>query len=966
MALLTCAVTLAAIAGCEPDRVVGSQMLGNRVSAVVYPESVSVRTLCGARVVIENHNDGAVAVSYALSPGGSQTQLTLKARLPGLASSDEYLVLTASSGTLYLRSGAVTQQVTFPQVSCPSGPVVPATPPAGVEASLLKAGRVYWAPDSRRGNQLLSLRRFWVGFKDGTAASVRQALFDRLGATVLAGTGTGSMGEGDYLIQMPLPLDSGTIARDRVWNLLLSCSTVVRVGPDGELRVVPSGLAPRDGAGWRNWLLDSVSTAHNGWYLEMGRFPLAWGCSIGTTSTTIATLDLGLIAAQDVNVVTANGVNTSAGFHATRVASIIAARGNNDSGIVGGAWAGVRTIFHDMHDTTSSLNMPLPQRGNSDVLQAMQRAILSHARVVNLSIAIQDSLAAPNSLDRLKDSVKMIKEARNFAQMGRNAWLDTASRRPLLVMSAGNHPYDAWWTLFATMRPIDTTNFWSDKSIVVGGMAYTKTPMFWNSSGNGPLIDIVAPAEHLEAAQGGNTVGVDNGVSFAVPQVTAAAALLLSLDSTLTAADLRSLLISGAVVGGRTVQVGSRSVPVLDAYASLKLLAQRKGLPLCGNRVWADGRTVRIERGTGAPDSLPSNSSPVVDLFTYHGGRKIAVTLANGSRNFYSLSAGTWTLSQNAFVDSFATTVSGAARSATGFSHDSLTRLLVSLVNADLSFADTTQPQLGIELDDQFGTPTWLTTWAVPQSQPALSTVRHAYSVVQAVGLMMPVPATGSLVAARRTARGQIGNPDTSWFELRNQLNLVSRPAWAVDPMGRYAYVAINQQLTRVTGVQSSYRVNCFQPLPDNGCRTVSFAQTTAGVVLVRVNLSTQAVDTLWRDPTANAHALAVSEGGDEISFTLARDTVTWNAAKDSAASAGPWYLQDWQGFTPLSASGPCYAGFRKLSSITTDSTYRSIAPGCSTTFKNHGNTLSSFGLVARTRPSRVDPARRQNGPVRR
>lgn len=264
MPLLTCALTLATLAGCDLDRATASQVLvTDRAAAVVHPESVSVRTLCGARVVIENHNDATVAVSYALSPTGSQTQVTLKARLPGLASRDEYIVLSASSGTFHVQIGTISKQVNFPQASCPSRPVVPATPPEGVETSTMKAGRAYWAPDSSRGNRLISLRRFWVGFRDGTAVNVRQALFDRLGATVLAGTGVGSMGEGDYLIEMQLPLDSGTVARDRVWNLLLSCSAVTRVGPDGDLPIVPAGVAPRDGADRRKWLPSAMVHAES-------------------------------------------------------------------------------------------------------------------------------------------------------------------------------------------------------------------------------------------------------------------------------------------------------------------------------------------------------------------------------------------------------------------------------------------------------------------------------------------------------------------------------------------------------------------------------------------------------------------------------------------------------------------------------------------------------------------------------
>lgn len=954
MALLTCALTLAALAGCEPDRVVASRQLGaDRVSAIAYPESVSVVPLCGSRFVIENHNDAPITVGYSTSSTGSQTSVVLRDRGAGLSFSEEYIVVGPSAGTLYVSVGTRSIRVTYPVAACPSRPAVSAAPPSGIELNVLRAGTAYWAADSARSNRRISLRRFYVGFKAGTPVAVRQALFDRLKATVLGGTGSGSLGEGDYFIEMPLPLDSGMVARDRVWRMLIACSAVARAGPDGEELVVPSGLAPSDGPGWKAWSLYDVDLSHFGWHFEMGHFPAAWGCSVNGRGDSLAIVDLGLKVNSDVNAAIANNVNSdTAAFHASRVASIAAALGNNNTGSVGGSW-GTRVIYYDMRDTSSPVSLVNSQlRATSALGQATQRAVLSGARVVNLSLGYQNPIPA-DTLLRREDSTDVVRSARQLAQNYRNAWSSLSEpRAPLLVVSSANKARDAFWALLPAMRQVDSP-FFSTKMLVVGGMSYSMLPQAWSSSGTGPLIDIAAPAERIHALKGANADDFDSGVSFAVPQVSAAAMLLLGFDSTLTADSLRQLLIDGAIAGGRTVQLGTALVPVLDAYQSLRILARRKGLPICGNRVWADGGTVKIERGTGTPDTLPSNPSPVVDLLTYHGGRKIAVTLANGSRNFYKLSAGTWNPSQSAFVDSFATTISGASRSAAGLSHDTLTKLVVSLVNADLSLADTTQPLLGASLDYS-GSTTWSSTWSVPQLQPPLTTVRHAYTVNQPVGVRMPVTASQSLVIPGRSARGQIGNADTSWFDIRNQLLLVARPGWAVDPMGQFAYVAINQQLTSVSGVQPTFRVNCFTAPPDNGCRTVTLKQATNGVVLVRINLMSHQIDTLWRDPTANAHALAVSESGDELSFTLARDTVTWNAAKDLAVNAGSWYLQDWQGFTPVASAGPCYAGFRKLASIVTDSTYRPIASGCSTRFLNHGNALSSFGLIARTPPSRT------------
>jgi len=83
----------------------------------------------------------------------------------------------------------------------------------------------------------------------------------------------------------------------------------------------------------------------------------------------------------------------------------------------------------------------------------------------------------------------------------------------------------------------------------------------------------------------------------------------------------------------------------LDAYGALTLVAQRPGVPLCRNRVWAANNVLVAERDPVAhtTETLVSlaEAGPGVDVF--HGGRRIEVSTALGDRNrAFELRQGQW------------------------------------------------------------------------------------------------------------------------------------------------------------------------------------------------------------------------------------------------------------------------------------------------------------------------------------
>ncbi|MBK6487011.1 MAG: S8/S53 family peptidase [Gemmatimonadetes bacterium] len=537
-----------------------------------------------------------------------------------------------------------------------------------------------------------------VYFLTATAQSLRQVAIASVNGLVVGGVRLAN-GDGFYVVRLPADTSAATI--DAAIATLSQRAEVRLASRYYTLPVRPSFLRPNDGQGFArsDWNVSSAfawtsSQPRTRWALEGVRAPLAWGCSIGDSLTRVAVLDQGFFTSSIsdlANVVAAPIVNIAADpeDHGTSVASIIGARGGNNTGMTGVAWRAAL----ELRDVTyrDSLLQPvldsLGRRRNKDglpFLQDVQAALLGGARLINLSIG------ANNDTLWRRDTRGLQAAATLNAQM--SIAIETALSAPnladpLLIISSGNVPAgDGFESIFPTLK-----DSLGSRVLVVAAVKRDGTLLTARSGS--ALIDVAAPGEDVALLKrGGNTPQYDNGASFATPIVTGIATLLLSFDPRLSADALRQLIIDGAVRGGR--QAGG--YPIVDAYESLKLAAQRPGAPLCGNRVFIRGDSVFAQR-----DPANNSSDELLGLFPLswpmlaveHGGRAITNHWYAGTGlNTLTFSPTGWTLENRTprFPDS------GFARSGETSSHDADTLLT-------FSWAGTSA--LSVALADSLGAP---------------------------------------------------------------------------------------------------------------------------------------------------------------------------------------------------------------------------------------------------------------------
>ena len=159
-----------------------------------------------------------------------------------------------------------------------------------------------------------------------------------------------------------------------------------------------------------------------------------------------------------------------------------------------------------------------------------------------------------------------------------------------------------------------------------------------------------------------------SGTSFAAPYVTGVAGLLESVDPSTTTDSLRSYILHGAVNGGRAVaEPEGGTKPLLDAYESLKLAAQRPTASICANRVWAADSQIFVQRNPSSStgQSIYHAAAPISGLFPLHRG---VINFGTGQTDRHlEYENGTWSDVAGWAPDSL---LGGPALSAMGDSHD--------------------------------------------------------------------------------------------------------------------------------------------------------------------------------------------------------------------------------------------------------------------------------------------------------
>ncbi|HAW95899.1 MAG: hypothetical protein CMJ33_08090 [Phycisphaerae bacterium] len=235
----------------------------------------------------------------------------------------------------------------------------------------------------------------------------------------------------------------------------------------------------------------------------------AWAISSGEAPIIVATLDSGTYPHPEFASRILPGLNATngssdtsdvCGGHGTRVAGIIAAAGNNGSGLAGLNWtAQILPVIVSGPCSVSQV----------DTADGLVWAVNEGARVINMSLQFSQPT------DYLHDAI-----------------LYAVENDVLVVSASGN-----------SGSSVTYPGRWPE-TIAVGAM--TNTDVRWSSSSFGPELDLVAPGANVRSTWLGGGYNSSSGTSFAAPHVSGLASLLLSNDPDLTSTELREIIVGSA------------------------------------------------------------------------------------------------------------------------------------------------------------------------------------------------------------------------------------------------------------------------------------------------------------------------------------------------------------------------------------------------------------------------------------
>ncbi len=251
------------------------------------------------------------------------------------------------------------------------------------------------------------------------------------------------------------------------------------------------------------------------WHHAVMNCPDAWDITTGSSSVKLAVLDTGVLSTHPdlSDILSLPGKNTvddsqntepnstTAHFHGTHVAGCAAATGNNGTGVTGVAWD-IRVV------PVKISNRDDGQAYISDMAEGIQWAADQGVRVINLSYGG----ASSSTIDTAATY------ARNLGA--------------LMFMSAGNDNLDiSAWSDWPSFVLVGSTTSGDAKS---------------SFSNYGTPVDIVAPGSSILATTLQDNYAYASGTSMASPVCAGVAALVFSVDNTLTPAEVELILYSTA------------------------------------------------------------------------------------------------------------------------------------------------------------------------------------------------------------------------------------------------------------------------------------------------------------------------------------------------------------------------------------------------------------------------------------
>ncbi|NTU43423.1 MAG: S8 family serine peptidase [Nitrospirales bacterium] len=247
------------------------------------------------------------------------------------------------------------------------------------------------------------------------------------------------------------------------------------------------------------------------WHLPVISAPECWDLTTGSSEVVIAVIDSGVdpthpdLATKLLpgwNFLNANSDTHDVLGHGTAVAGTAAALTNNTTGVAGMAWANhiMPLVVLDSSDYASY----------SNIASAIVYAADHGARVINISIG------GSSSSSTLQNAVSY-------------AWNKGVVIFASAMNNANSTPY----------YPAACTN-------VIAVSATTSSDTLASFSSYGSWVDLSAPGASIYTTNNGGGYGAWNGTSFSSPMTAGLAALVLSVNPSLTNAQVEALLKQGS------------------------------------------------------------------------------------------------------------------------------------------------------------------------------------------------------------------------------------------------------------------------------------------------------------------------------------------------------------------------------------------------------------------------------------
>ena len=313
----------------------------------------------------------------------------------------------------------------------------------------------------------------------------------------------------------------------------------------------------------------------------------AWDITTGSNAVRVGVIDSGIAAHEDLkdnlvagydfyndNTITTDDVCG----HGTHVAGIIGAYGNNGLGISGVAQ---RVSLVPLQTAYSQADSGWH---NADEL-------------IEAIIYARNTWGTDQQISVLNYSI---------GGFGTNkAVLSAMKNFPgLLVWAAGNDGKNI--DDFANIEKFNLPNV-----ISVGAIESDGTRRYTSNYGINS-VHIYAPGGEIYSTLPNNSYGYKSGTSMAAPHVTGVAALLLSKDPTLTATELKDIILNNADDITISTPDGTQNVKKLNAYTALKSYAQEEyNVTLHYGGGLSGSDTVSVAYGEMMPLPYGRDSAPI-------------------------------------------------------------------------------------------------------------------------------------------------------------------------------------------------------------------------------------------------------------------------------------------------------------------------------------------------------------------